>query len=252
MTVKTLGLLVFLTGNMFVNAQQPATLFEQANNLYRAEKYKEAILLYERIEASGKVSSELYHNLGNAYYKLNSVGPSIYNYEKALQLNPQNLDAENNLVFANRMALDAVEALPKTFFQNIEASVIQKLTFDQWAVMSIVFSMTACLFFLCFYFSYVPNKKRAYFVISFLSLLIFLLCISFTIRQYNTTISKVEAIIFDEKVSVKDAPLQSGAEVFEIHEGLKVLVLDEVDVWKKIKLADGKTGWVNAECLKVL
>ena len=37
--------------------------------------------LYEKIEATGKVSSELYYNLGNAYYKINKVAPSIYNFE---------------------------------------------------------------------------------------------------------------------------------------------------------------------------
>lgn len=249
-TVKVCLLLLFVYSNAF--AQNNSELFKQANELYRNEKYVEAIGLYERIEASGLVSSELYYNLGNSYYKINKVAPSIYNLEKALLLNPQNSDAANNLVFANRMAIDAIEELPKSFFQNLEENIIQQLSFDQWAYVAVAASILTCLFFLFFYFSYIPARKRTYFVISILSSLIFIFSLFFTFKQFDTSISTIEAIVFDEKTSVKDAPLASGQEVFEIHEGLKVMVLDEVDVWKKIKLSDGKTGWVLAESLKIL
>ena len=79
-----------------------------------------------------------------------------------------------------------------------------------------------------------------------------LISLLFTYKQHDRAISSIYAIVFDEKVSVKSAPLSSGQEVFEIHEGLKISILDEVDVWKKIKLADGKTGWIPSESLKVL
>ena len=248
--IKVCLFLLFAYSNAF--AQNNSELFKQANELYRNEKYVEAIGLYEQIEASGLVSSELYYNLGNSYYKINKVAPSIYNLEKSLLLNPQNTDAANNLVFAKRMAIDAIEELPKTFFQNLEENVIQQLSFDQWAYVAVSASIMTCLFFLFFYFSYIPGRKRAYFVISILSSLILIFSLFFTFKQFDTSKSTIEAIVFDEKTSVKDAPLSSGQEVFEIHEGLKVMVLDEVDVWKKIKLSDGKTGWILAESLKIL
>jgi len=220
--------------------------------LYRKEKYVEAIALYEKIEASALVSSELYYNLGNAYYKLNKVAPSIYNYEKALLINPQNKDAANNLVFANRMTIDVIEELPKTFIQNLDSNIIGQLSFDQWAYIAVSLSIVMSLFFLFFYFSYIPTRKRAYFIISTICSILLVISLFFSVKQYNKSISTVEAIVFDEKVSVKNAPLASGQEVFELHEGAKVKVLDEVDVWKKIKLADGKTGWIQSESLKIL
>lgn len=243
-------LLIFFTFDGF--SQSNESLFDQANELYRNEKYVEAIGLYEKIEASGKVSSELYYNLGNAYYKINKVAPSIYNLEKALLLNPQNKDAANNLIFANRMALDAIEELPKSFMQELEINIIQQLSYNQWAYLAVCFSIVSCLFFLFFYFSYIPSRKRAYFVVSCLTFIFLVTSVIFTLKQYDTSSSTIEAIVFDEKVSVKDAPLTSGQEVFEIHEGLKVFVLDEVDVWKKIKLKDGKTGWIKEDSLKIL
>jgi tetratricopeptide (TPR) repeat protein len=243
---------VFLFAYSSVFAQSNSDLFVKANELYRNEKYVEAIGLYEKIEASGLVSSELYYNLGNSYYKINKVAPSIYNLEKSLLIDPQNQDAANNLVFANRMTIDTIEELPKTFFQELELSIIQQLSFNQWAYLAVGFSILMSLFFLFFYFSYIPTRKRAYFVVSVLSALFLVITLVFTFKQYDTHISTIEAIVFDEKVSVKNAPLESGQEVFELHEGLKVWVLDEVDVWKKIKLSDGQTGWIPSESLKIL
>ena len=248
--VKLIVVFLFAYSNMF--AQSNTELFEQANELYRGENYVEAIGIYEKIEASGLVSSELYYNLGNSYYKINKVAPSIYNLEKSLLINPQNKDAVNNLIFANRMTIDAIEELPKTFFQNLESDVIEQLSFNQWAYLAVGFSILMSLFFLFFYFSYIPTRKRAYFLVSIISGVFLVVTLFFTFKQHDTSISTIEAIVFDEKVSVKSAPLISGLEVFELHEGLKVWILDEVDVWKKIKLADGKTGWIQSDSLKIL
>jgi len=248
--VKLIVVFLFAYSNMF--AQSNTELFEQANELYRGENYVEAIGIYEKIEASGLVSSELYYNLGNSYYKINKVAPSIYNLEKSLLINPQNKDAVNNLIFANRMTIDAIEELPKTFFQNLESDVIEQLSFNQWAYLVVGFSILMSLFFLFFYFSYIPTRKRAYFLVSIISGVFLVVTLFFTFKQHDTSISTIEAIVFDEKVSVKSAPLISGLEVFELHEGLKVWILDEVDVWKKIKLADGKTGWIQSDSLKIL
>jgi tetratricopeptide (TPR) repeat protein len=62
--------------------------FEKGNKSYQKGNYQEAIIAYQSVIKSKKHSAELYFNLGNCYYKLNKVAPAIYNYEKALLLNP--------------------------------------------------------------------------------------------------------------------------------------------------------------------
>ncbi len=248
-------LLYFLLSFAFIKtatAQTHQDTFSRANELYRNSEFAKAIALYDSIEQSGQVSSELYFNLGNAHYKLNNVASSIYNYEKALQIDPDNNDIQANMVFAKRMTIDAIEELPLTFFQKLEISYIQSLTYDQWARLSVLFSGLTALFFLFFYFSYIPTRKRMYFVISSISLILLLVTLTFSFKQYDTSSTKIEAIIFSEKVSVKNAPSQTSQEVFELHEGIKIAILDSVDIWKKIKLADGKTGWIEKSHLKQL
>lgn len=244
--------ILFLLISGISSAQTANVLFENANTLYKEGKYQQAIEIYEQIESKKEVSSELYYNLANAYYKLNKVAPSIYNYEKALQLNPLNEDAQNNLIIANRLTLDRIEELPKSVFQKINENMLQKLTYNSWAVITVLLSFLAATLFLLFYFSYTPSKKRFYFTTSVLSFLILAITLTITFTQYNQTTKTVEGIIFTEEVEVKNAPTKDANEVFTLHEGTKVNVLDTVDSWKKIKLVDGKIGWVKKSSIKLL
>ena len=73
------------------------TTLTQANEAYGQEDYIKAIELYEQTLREQGVSSDLYYNLGNAYYKHNEFAKAILNYERALLLNPGNEDARFNL-----------------------------------------------------------------------------------------------------------------------------------------------------------
>ena len=141
-------------------AQTSNELFSKANDLYKNGEYSKAIELYLNIEKSGLESDDLFFNLGNSYYKLNKVAPSIYYYEKALKINPMHHDASNNLVFAKRMTIDVIEDLPKTFLQRFSSNVIQKLTYNTWAILAVTASFLAALLFLLYYFSASPKRNH--------------------------------------------------------------------------------------------
>ena len=250
--MRNLVIYLFLFVSISMLAQNANDLFLSANSLYKEGKYEEAIKLYEQIENENLASSEVYYNLANCYYKLNKIAPTIYNYEKALQLNPLNEDAKNNLVIAKRLTLDRVEALPKSVFQKLNENYLQKFTYNTWAVITIVFSFMASILFLLFYFAYTPSKKRTYFTTSIISFLLLITSLVITYTQYNQTKNNVEAIIYTEEVSVTNEPTENSNEIFTLHEGTKVKVLDSVDNWKKIKLVDGKVGWIKTKTLKEL
>ena len=249
--MKKLVLLFLLISTVF-SAQNKEELFANANALYKEGKYQEAITIYEQLESKNLVSSELYHNLGNCYYKINKVAPTIYNYEKALQLAPTNEDARNNLIFAKRLTLDRIEALPLSIFQKANNTYLKKLHFNTWAVIAVLSSVFVALFFISFYFAYTPSKKRLFFVVSILSLIILLSSFTIAYTQYQTSKNTQEAIIYATEVAVQNEPTNNSVEAFILHEGTKVVILDTVDDWKKIKLADGKIGWLLTKNLKQL
>ena len=98
---------------------QNETLFEQGNALYNDGNYEEAIKKYDAIIDNGQHSAELYFNLGNAHYKLNHVAPSIYYYEKALQLSPNDKEIKNNIAFARNMTIDAIDVQQEVGFSKL-------------------------------------------------------------------------------------------------------------------------------------
>jgi tetratricopeptide (TPR) repeat protein len=247
---KVIFLLLMIANTMV--AQTADSLFVKANNFYKEGKIEQAIETYKKIESQNLISSELYYNLGNCYYKLNKVGPSIYNYEKALQLDPLNEDVKNNLIFAKRLAIDTIEELPASFLQKFNKNYLQKLSYNQWAILVVFLSFLGSILFLLFYFADVPSRKRLYFGTSIFSFLFLIISILITCNQFTVSKNTIEAIIFSEKTEVKNAPTFNSEDVFTLHEGTKVFVLDGVDNWKKIKLADGKIGWIIADELKLL
>lgn len=235
-----------------VFSQSPEELFQKANGQYKLEQYESAIKTYSQIDSLGLTSSELYYNIGNCYYKLNKVAHSIYNYEKALLIDPLNSDARNNLIFARRLTIDNIEELPKSLLQKIDESFVKKLSYDGWAIVSVSLSILGCTMFLLFYFAFSSGRKRFFFVTSMLSFLFLIATSIFAYKEYSYTQSNVEAIIFAEQTEIKNAPTFNSEKVFTLHEGTKVKVLDTVDNWKKIKIADGKIGWIIGSELKIL
>lgn len=124
-------LLIFMMFSISFSAfSQNEKLFDQGKELYKNGKYQQAINSWMQILENGEASSELYFNIGNAQYKLNQIGPSIYYYEKALQLSPNDSDIKNNLAFAENARIDAIEPLPQSVFTKWYNNIAHTFTFD--------------------------------------------------------------------------------------------------------------------------
>ena len=149
---KLLYILVFSIST--ISLAQNQDLFNQANALYNEGKFSDAVNKYEAIIENGQHSAELYYNLGNAHYKLNNIAPSIYYYEKALQLKPNDKDLLNNISFAKNMTIDDIEAVPKLGLSRFFNKAINTLTYDNWAILSIIFVIGFVLLFIIYFFAY--------------------------------------------------------------------------------------------------
>ena len=243
--------LIFTLGFAFVYGQN-TELFEGATTAYNEGEYEKAIENYLEIVGNGEHSSALYYNLGNCYYKLNQIAPSIYYYEKALLLSPGDKEIKNNLAYAQQMTIDAIEPAPETGLSRIYNSIIGLLTFDQWAYLAVTLVVLFVLAYLAYYFLRYSSHKRISFIVSIISLVAAIVSVSFAFIQYNSYNSEQPAIVFAQECMVKSEPNNRSSEVFLLHEGTKVKVLDELEDFKKIELADGKIGWVHQDEIKLL
>ncbi|WP_159021982.1 tetratricopeptide repeat protein [Formosa sp. L2A11] len=246
-----LYILIMLLGSLTF-AQDNNAIFEQANTLYNNGKYAEAIDKYQSILDDGMHSSELFFNLGNAHYKLNHVGPSVYYFEKALQLAPNDKDIKNNISYARNMTIDAIDVVPEVGLSKVLKNITSVLTFDGWAITTVILFLIFVVLFISYYFSEYTTRKRIAFTTSVIVLGLGFLTLFFAFHNYNLKLKDNPAIVFVHESEVKSEPNLSSQEAFVLHEGTKVQVLDTVNNWKKIKLSDGKTGWISSSDIKVL
>ena len=248
---KIIYILVLLFST--ISFAQNEVLFDAGNRAYNEGNYQEAITSYERILDSGVHSGELYFNLANAYYKLNRIAPSIYYYEKAQQLLPNDDEVKSNLSFAQNMTIDAIEAVPEIGLSKILKGFINVLSFDTWAIISIVMVIVFVLLFLGYYFSQATARKRLAFVISSAAMMIAVVTLLFAFQKYEYQKKDQPAIVFAQESEVKVDPNLRSEVSFVLHEGTKVQILEMYDEnWTKIKLADGKTGWIPTSDIKAL
>ena len=234
------------------NIAQNDPLFEQGKERYKQEKYQEAIASWMKIVENGEHSANLYFNLGNAHYKMNNVGPSIYYYEKAAQLSPSDSDIKTNLAFAENARIDAIEPLPRTIFSKWHERISSLLSFNGWALVAVTFSSLFALLFLLYYFSISESRKRLLFVGSSVSLLLFFASLAMAFQVQGESLNDNPAIIFAESIEVKSEPKMGGEVAFMLHEGTKVQIIEEDDNWVRVKLVNGKDGWLPATDLKPL
>jgi len=236
----------------FVMQAQENPLFVQGKEAYRADDFQGAIAKWTQILERGQHSASLYYNLGNAHYKLNQVGPSIYYYEKALALDPNNQDVKNNLSFAENAKIDIIEPLPKTFFAKWDEQLSNRFSYDEWAWITVVAFFLFTVLFLSYYFSQASKKKRLLFASSFLCIFLFGTAIIMSFRTYERTMNDRNAIVFAEEIEIKAAPQMKEETVFRLHEGTKVKILATEADWSRIQLLNGKEGWIPSADLKEL
>lgn len=224
----------------------------KANEAYAQEDYIKAIELYEQTAREHGVSSDLYYNLGNAYYKHNEFAKAILNYERALLLNPGNEDARFNLDMANTHIVDKIDPVGRFFLSVWIDTMRSYLSSNTWAVIGII------AFFLfiggCYLYLFtrsVPLKKIGFFGgIVVLLIAIMANCFAWGLNEKKEI--RNEAIVFDATVSVKSSPAESGTDLFVLHEGTKVVVLSKVGEWSEVKISDGNRGWLPSAAIEII
>jgi tetratricopeptide (TPR) repeat protein len=235
---------LFFISTGILHAQIVDSIWVKANNLYASGDYQEAITYYNMIEASGEVSADLFYNIGNAYFKQNIVSKAILYYERATKLRPGDADISHNLVLANAMTVDKIEAVPEFFVFTWIKNIRSSADTDTWAWLSIILFALCLLFFGLFLFAHNITLRKFSFLLSILILLGSVNSGVFAYYQKKELHDTSAAIITPAVITVKSSPDTSGKDLFILHEGTKVTILETLGEWQCIKLADGKQGWI--------
>ena len=242
MKLKTLIITLLVSISSFASDQ----LFEKANRTYNNSDYTSAITLYDSILTIGLESSELYYNLGNCHYKAQDWANAIWHYEKSLKLE-KNDKTIQNLELANLKIIDRIEEIPQLFYKKWWSSFISIFNTFSWQLISILIIWLALTIKILSQFT---NYKKEYFLSILYSLA--LISVFATYSSYQRNITKKEAIIFTSSVVVNSAPTKNSTNLFSLHSGSKIEILDTIGEWINIKIANGNSGWIKESGCKVL
>lgn len=218
---------------------------QNADDEYAKGNYQQAIKDYQEILKAG-VSSEIYYNLGNAYYRTDNITQALLAYERALQLSPGDNDIRFNLQYARSKTIDKITPETEMFFVTWYHSLVNFTSVDRWANTAIVSIVMALLLILVFLFAPQMWARKSGFYGSAVFLLLFAFANLFAFQQKHELETKQGAIVIAPTVNVKKTPAASGTDVFVIHEGTRVDITDRgMKQWRGVKLADGREGWLK-------
>ena len=250
-TVVTM--LLSLGFSMNIQAKDLDSLWTAGVQAYTDGKFSDASAAWTAIEESGQKSAKLYYNLGNAWFKQSNYPKAILNYERALRLDPSYSDARYNLEFTGNFVQDKIEPVPEFILKSVAGKVCYLMGSNAWAVIFLVLLAAALVMGLLFLLGPSAGKRRAGFYCGIVLLLLSAGALGFSVWQKSDSVKTDAAIVMAPVVSVKSSPSEgSSKDLFVIHEGTKVTILDEVGEWKNISLADGRQGWIVSDNLEVI
>lgn len=247
--ISLLLLLVSFITFSFSAFATPQEDYNKANAFYAEGKYDEAITVYEALIEKDELSTFIYYNLGNAYYKKNEITLAILNYERALKLQPDNEDALFNLNMANKNTIDKIERLPELFISNTWKNLVSSKTLTNWTYYTLgLLFLSLILFIIYLLVQAIFIKKISFYSGSFF-LALTLFCWLMAAQRNKINLASNEAIIVEQTITIQSEPNAKAEKLFTLHEGTKVTLLEKVNDWSKIKLPNGNVGWVPADAI---
>jgi tetratricopeptide (TPR) repeat protein len=220
--------------------------FREGNALYQEGDYAGAVRAYEAVVRQGYGSGPLFYNLGNACFRAGDIARAILNYERARRWMPGDEDLLHNLELARRLTVDRIEPLPRFALREAHDAVRDALPVSGWTGMAwagylLLLGAAAGL-----RLSQRPRARRIALVTGAAAVILTACSGYFLAARYAFQTGRDDAVVIAEVVRVKSAPGDDGEDAFVLHAGTCVRVEDEVGEWIRIRIADGKTGWIRA------
>jgi tetratricopeptide (TPR) repeat protein len=228
------------------------SIMQTANEYYKNNRYQLAIEEYNKLLLDGFEGTSLYYNLGNAHYRIGKVGYAILYYEKALKLSPNDEDVKHNLALAKLNLEDKVDTLPPFFIFNLWEGLLASFSVTGWTIIVYIVFILFLIVSVAYFFSKNVTEQRISFFSGAGLTIALVFAIILLVVKMNKEYNVKDGIIVETAVVVKSSPDYSSKDSFQIHEGLKVRIEDNVDDWVKIRLNDGKIGWINEKSIGII
>lgn len=234
-------LFILLSFSLSLNLFSQDPILDSAKSQYDQARYQDCIASYEKFLSQGLNSGEIYYNLGNSYFRVGNIGRAILNYEKALIELPGDEDILHNIEIANSQKKDVFENIPTVGMQSILNSINSYLTFDFWAILSILlFTATTTLYFIGR-----KRKNKSFSKISIFSVSIAIIFGLISIQQKSAVLNNQSGIVIQNQSNIFSEPNINSTLLLEVNSGSKLKILNEVENWIQIQTPSNEKGWIQ-------
>ena len=233
--------------------EYPDSLWTAGVEAYSEGQWSEAEADWTAVAGLGISSPELEYNLGNVYFKLGDYARATLHYERALKLDPSYGDARFNLELTQGFIQDKIDSVPEFFLKQWSRKLSYAMSCDAWAVCFLLLLALALGLAVVFLLSRASGARKASFFGGIAALVLSLCCLGFALSQKADRARNDSAIIMKPVTSVKSSPAsESSKDLFVLHEGTKVRILDRIGDWQNIELSDGRQGWLPASDMEII
>lgn len=239
-----------------VAAKDNSALAEKANAAYEKDDFNQAVSLYEQAAREEGTSSQLYYNMGNAYYRLGSLGKAVLCYERALLLNPGNDDARTNLNFVNDKLQLKIDR-GSSFFRDTIGGFVSRTSSDAWGRVGIGSFLLFLVAVAVYIFSDAVLLRKIGFFGGGLLLLLSILANICAFYTHSLAVDKSYAIVTIPSATLSTSPRvpkDKTEEAFMLNEGTKVEIVDSVAgntggvpmKWLDVKADEQHRAWIKS------
>ncbi len=233
--------------------EQQETLWNEGVRAYSEGDWNGALQAWSEIRDNGEVAWELYYNMGNACFKNGDIAHAILYYERALKLDPSVSDVRFNLEMARSMIQDDIQTVPEFFLTRWMRGLCYCMSSDAWAVMGTVLFALMLALALLFLLGASRKARITGFVCGLVALALSIFSVSMAGWQKSDYRAADTAIVTRPVSTVRSSPADNTAkDLFVLHEGTKVDIIDELGSWYNIELSDGRQGWIPAGDLEII
>ncbi|PID73564.1 MAG: hypothetical protein CSB33_02805 [Desulfobacterales bacterium] len=220
-------------------APSAGKMYMNALAAWHRGEYKAAALSFQTVAENGVVNGDLYYNIGNAWLRAGETGRAIYWYERAKLLIGNDPDLNFNLAHAQGLRKDAPAPGPSALIRVLlfwktclSPPVLRALT---------LFASFLCAVLLTLAILKNRSRRSAGIIASGLAALLLMLTV---MMQYREQTAGLQGIVLPSEISVRSGFGSASTELFRLHAGTRVAVLETREGHVKIRYSEDKIGWI--------
>ena len=238
------GLLLLIAAG----SASPKGDFATANGHYQAGRYETALKMYLDIDRQ-LANWQVLYNIGNCYFKLNRPLQAKIYYLRARKYKPLDRSIAKNIAIVNRSFADIIAPETPDFISRSIQVLQARLSLNTLSLLLLM----AILLLNGFLFLLLKQggRKKIIYGLAF-SLLLSLALGAYHVQRIASLKQTTAAVVSAVHPVLRSGPGESNTELFKIHSGLEVKILDRRRDWVQVAASPQVAGWIELKSLTLI